>query len=305
MRIVFFGTSDFAVPLLRAVASDTLLVVSQPDRPGRRGMQLQASPVKRAALEIGLACQTPEKCREPDFIEHIRSLEPDILLVAAYGQILPVALLESAKCGGINLHGSVLPEYRGAAPIQRCILEGRTVTGVTVMHMAKGMDTGDIIAVEEIAIGCDETYGELQTRLADLAAMLSVKWLPQIVEGKAPRTEQNHERATLASKVTKEEARIRFTDSAQQAYNRFRAFTPSPGAYIQLDSGVLRLSKVRLTDDQGKPGEILATSPDMVVAFDSGAFKFLEIQPEGKKRMSGKDFANGARLKTGFMLGEI
>jgi len=305
MRIVFFGTGEFAVPALKAVAQDVVLVVSQPDRPCGRGLRLQCSPVKHAADELGLPAQCPEKCRVADFVECVRELEPDMLLVAAYGQILPQALLDSARLGGINLHGSILPEYRGAAPIQRCLLDGRTKTGVTVMHMDKGMDTGDVVAIEETEIGPDETYGELQIRLAELGAKMAREWLPRIYDGSAPRIPQDHAKATLAPKVAKEEARLSFFRPARQEYNRFRAFTPSPGAFLVLECGTVKISRAAYSDGHGSPGIVLATSPNLTIAFENGAIQLIEIQPEGKKRMSGRDFANGARLKPGVMLKEL
>lgn len=305
MRIAFFGTGEFAVPALKAVAKDVVMVVSQPDRPCGRGMRLQCSPVKQAADELGLPTQCPEKCRVTDFVDCVKELNVDMLLVASYGQILSQALLDSARLGGINLHGSILPEYRGAAPIQRCILDGKTKTGVTVMHMDKGMDTGDMIAVEELEIGPDETYGELQDRLAILGAKMAEEWLPRIYAGESPRTPQDHEKAILAPKITKEEARLSFARTAQQEYNRFRAFTPSPGAFLALETGGIKVSQARRRDLSGQPGEVVAISPNLTIAFETGAIEFIEIQPEGKKRMSGRDYANGARLKPGVMLKEL
>jgi len=305
MRIVFFGTGEFAVPALRAVAEDVVMVVAQPDRPCGRGMRVQCSPVRQVADELGLPTQCPEKCRASDFVECISDLNADMLLVASYGQILSQALLDSARLGGINLHGSILPEYRGAAPIQRCILDGRMKTGVTVMHMDKGMDTGDMIAVEELEIGPDETYGELQERLALLGAKMAGEWLPRIYTGEAPRQTQVHDKATLAPKIKKEEARLSFSRNAQAEYNRFRAFSPSPGPFLALESGVVKISKAHLSDKSGQPGEVAANSPNLTIAFENGAIELLEVQPEGKKRMSGRDYANGARLKPGVMLKEL
>lgn len=293
MRIVFFGTADFAVPALRAVSESVVLVVSQPDRPGGRGMKLQASPVKTAALEMGLPVETPERARDAGFVETIRALNIDFLLVAAYGQILSVALLESARHGGINLHGSILPLYRGAAPIQRSIENGDAETGVTLMQMAKGMDTGDMIAIEKTPIGKDETYGELATRLGVLAGEMARQWAPNLAAGNYKRIPQDHDRATHAAKVTKEEAELKFDDPVETAYNKFRAFTPSPGAWIQTNLGRLRLSSARLSPLEGTPGTV--TSPD-TIAFANGSLQLLEVQPEGRKRMSGRDFINGSRL---------
>lgn len=299
MRIVFFGTSVFAVPALRAVAEHVSLVVTQPDRPSGRGNRVQATPVKEAALELGLPVEAPEKSRAPEFVDRLRSEEADVLLVAAYGQILSQKVLDSATRGGINLHGSILPEYRGAAPIQRCVLDGRTETGVTLMQMDRGMDTGDMIHIGRLAIDPDETYGQLQDRLAILAADMAREWMPRIVAGDYPRTPQNPEQATHAAKVEKAEAELHFERDAREEYNRYRAFQPSPGPFITLPQGRARLSDVRFVEEIGEPGTILRTHPELTVAFANGALELRELQPEGKKRVSGRDFANGARLRPG------
>lgn len=296
VKLAYFGTADFAVPALRALAPHLALVVSQPDRPSGRGMKLHASPVKLAAVELGLPVETPEKARAAEFVEHIRSLELDALVVAAYGQILSVALLESAKRGGINLHGSILPKYRGAAPIQRSILNGNDETGVTLMQMAKGMDTGDIIAISRTPIGPDETYGELQARLADIAADLAAEWMPRIVTGDYPRVVQDEQEATIAPKITKDEAEVRFDMTAREAYQRYRAFTPAPGAFLRTSLGLIRVGKASLGSQGGAPGTLIASD---TVAFASGSLQLIEIKPEGKPKMSMRDFANGMRLKVG------
>jgi methionyl-tRNA formyltransferase len=265
-------------------------------------MKLQSSPVKEAAIELGLPVETPEKSRHPEFVARLRSENADALVVAAYGQILSQGVLDSAKRGGINLHGSILPKYRGAAPIQRCILDGETETGVTLMQMDKGMDTGDIIAIERTPIDPDETYGELQDRLAVIAAEMSAQWMPRIVAGDYQRHPQDNEGATHAAKVLKEEAELSFGRNAAEEYNRYRAFTPAPGAWIKTSAGQMRVSRMARSEHAGAPGEILSTSPNFVVGFGNGALAFIEVQPEGKKRMSGRDFANGARLRPGSRL---
>ncbi|HRF58988.1 MAG TPA: methionyl-tRNA formyltransferase [Fimbriimonadaceae bacterium] len=299
MRVAYFGTAVFAVPALRAVADHVVLVVSQPDRPTGRGLQTQPSPVKLAALEHGLPVETPEKCRTPEFVEFLRSLELDVLLVAAYGQILSVAVLESAHRGGINLHGSVLPHYRGAAPIQRAILAGERQTGITLIQMDKGMDSGDCIAIEHTPIGEDETYGELQDRLAAIAAEMAGTWLPRIVAGDYPRVPQDHDHATFAPKVLKEEAELRFERAAPDEYNRFRAFTPAPGPFLSLPAGPMRIRQARLDSREGEPGTLLALDPDPIVAFSVGSLRLIEVQPAGKRAMAGRDWVNGARLALG------
>lgn len=303
MRLVFFGTGAFALPALRALAPHVVLVVTQPDRPTGRGMRLQPAPAKLVAQELGLAVETPEKTRAPEFVARLRELDADALVVASYGQILSVAVLESARRGGINLHGSILPEYRGAAPVQRCVLDGRTETGITLMQMDKGMDTGDMIEMVRTPIGADETYGELQDRLALLAAELAVAWLPRIVAGDYPRTPQDSSLATIAPKIEKSEAELTFSKGATQEYRRFRAFTPAPGAFLRTTNGTLRLHAARLSEAAtGEPGTVLAIAPEPIVAFAGGALRLLEVQPEGKRRMPGRDWVNGARIEAGDVL---
>jgi methionyl-tRNA formyltransferase len=300
--LIYFGTALFAVPAMERLAHSIALVVSQPDRPSGRGMRMSASPVKDRALSMGLRVETPEKSRSPEFLDLLRSQDADALVVAAYGQILSTKVLESARCGGINLHGSILPKYRGAAPIQRAIEDGAVETGITLMQMDRGMDTGDMIAVRRTEIGPDETYGEVQDRLALLAGELAAEWMPRIVAGNYSRTPQDNSAATYAAKVEKAEAELRFEMDATAAYDRFRAFTPSPGAFINTTLGLIRLASMSRSDAVGQPGEIVATSPDLIVGFSGGALALREIQPEGKKRMTGRDFANGARLKPGMRL---
>lgn len=298
MRIVFFGTAEFAVPALRAVAPHVLLVVSQPDRPKGRGAQLQASPVKEAAVELGLPVETPLKARDPGFVAHIRDFHADFLLVAAYGQILSVDLLNAANRGGINLHGSILPRYRGAAPIQRAIQNGDTTTGVTLMQMDKGMDTGDMIDVRQLSIGPDETYGELASRLGDLAGQMAFDWMIRLTIGDYPRVPQSMVpiEPTHAAKVTKEEAELRFDQQAATAYNAFRAFNPSPGPWMQTKFGRLKVSEARFSPETGEPGTRVGVDG---IGFEGGSIRLLTVQPEGKKRMSGVDFFNGFRIQPG------
>lgn len=306
MKLVFFGSGRFAVPTLEALAPWVSLVVTQPDRPSGRGMKSRSNPVKQSAMDLGLTVESPEKCRNPEFIERIRAEKADALVVAAYGQILPVALLEATKQGGINLHGSLLPKYRGAAPIQRCILEGEMETGVTLMQMDKGMDTGDIIAIQTLQIDPDETYGELETRLAVTAADMAKEWMPRIADGDYPRSAQEDSYATTAPKVEKQEAELDPSRPAEAEYNRYRAFTPSPGAFLRSNWGLLKIARARLSPGAGEggvmPGTILEAKTSLVIAFQGGAIELVELQPEGKKRMSGRDFANGVRLVPGMPL---
>jgi|CXWL01.1.fsa_nt_gi methionyl-tRNA formyltransferase len=299
MRIAFFGTASFAVPTLERLADSISLVVSQPDRATGRGMKLHSSPVKQAAISLGLPVETPEKCRASEFIERIREEKFDALLVAAYGQILPESLLEAARCGAINLHGSILPKYRGAAPIQRSILNGDTETGVTLMQMDKGMDTGDIIAFAKCPIEPQETYGDIETKLGFLAAITAAEWLPRVVSGDYSRTAQNSEDATHAPKVDRSEGELSFLRNVDSEYNRFRAFTPSPGAFLMTRFGRLKLIETRKSELCGMAGTILKRSPEPIIAFEGGSLCLISVSPDGKPRMRGSDWLNGVRLKEG------
>ncbi len=302
MRLGYFGTAGFAVPALEALADSVVLVVSQPDRPSGRGMKLRPSEVKARAMELGLPVETPEKARDPEFIARIKELNLDALAVAAYGQILPVSLLESARRGGINLHGSLLPLLRGAAPIQRCLLEGHTHTGITLMQMDRGMDSGDIIAMESIEINPAETAGELTPRLAALAAQIAAEWMPRITAGEYPRQPQDHEAATYAPKIEKSEAEIKFDEPASLGMRRYQAFTPAPGAWVNTARGSVKIGAARLAEGTCFPGTVMESKGKLVVAHSEGALEWVTIQPAGQKSMSGADYANGNRLRPGDVL---
>lgn len=298
MRIVYFGTSDFAVPALQALAPHVVLVVSQPDRPTGRGMKLQSSPVKKVALDLGIPVETPEKARALEFVEQIAALEADVHIVAAYGQILSMKLLETAKNGGINLHGSILPQYRGAAPIQRCILDGATETGVTLMQMDKGMDTGDMIDIARTLIEPDETYGQLQTRLSYIARDLAADWIERLAAGNYPRTPQDNDLATYANKIDRSETELNIHRSGREEYNRFRAFTPAPSVFLQTSHGRLKIKEARLSEQTAEHGTVISINP-LTVAFQTQSVELCTVQPEGKPSMSGSDWANGQRLSIG------
>ncbi len=293
MKIVYFGTSDFAVPALEKLAEHVVLVVTQPDRPSGRGMKLKSSPVKLKAIELGLPVETPEKARDPDFVERISALEADIHVVAAYGQILSTKLLETAKRGGINLHGSILPQYRGAAPIQRAIMDGKTEIGVTLMQMDKGMDTGDMIDIVRTPIGPDETYGELHTRLAHLAADQIEAWIDRIAFGNYPRTPQNPDLATHAPKILLEEKELHLDRDARAEYNRFRALSPTPGAFIQTPHGRLKILEATCGDANGEG--FFEQDRGCYCGFSTGTLHLKLVQPEGRRPMPGIDWLRGLR----------
>ncbi len=299
MRLAYFGTGSFALPTLAAMKEHVSLVVTQPDRPSGRGMKMQANEVKKLATELGIPVVTPEKARAAEFVESIAAEAFDALLVASYGQILSEKLLQSAKRGGINLHGSILPAGRGAAPIQRSVMAGDPETGVTLMQMDRGMDTGDIIHIERTPIGENETYGELQDRLALIAAALATNWMPRIVAGNYSRIPQPEAGVTIAPKIAAEETALSTNGDATTEYNRFRGLFPSYRPFLPMTVGRLRLIEVRKSGPvDADPGTIISLKP-LTIAFREGSLQLLSVQPEGKKMMSGSDFANGARLRPG------
>lgn len=300
MRIAYFGTADFAVPALRAVAAHVVAVVSQPDRPSGRGMKLTPSPVSAVAVELGLPLERPEKARDPEFMARMAALECDAFVVAAYGQILRESLLWSAKRGSFNLHGSILPRYRGAAPIQRAIMAGDAETGVTLMQMDKGMDTGDMIDIVRTPI-LDATYGELAERLAELAATQLAEWLPRLVAGAYERIPQDHDQATHAAKIDRAESVLDPSRPVQGEYNRFRGVTPAPGATLPSQWGDLKILRARLSEANLAPG-LVGTDQGFHVGFVKGALEILELKVPGRAAISGQDFVRGFRVESGQIL---
>ncbi len=303
MKIVYFGTGPFAVPALEVAAPHCALVVAQPGRPAGRGLKVRPSPVEERARALGLPVATPERARDEGFIARVRDLAPDLLLVASYGQILRPALLEAARVAPINLHGSLLPRWRGAAPIQRAIEAGDRRTGVTLMRMDPGMDTGPTIAFAPTPIAPDETAGDLSERLAALAADLARDWLPRLAAGDFEALPQPGEGVTLAPKIARDDARLDPRGDARTQYDRFRAFTPAPGAWLETPAGPVKLHRARLVASpepgtDAPPGSILSTDDAPLLNLADGALALLEVQPAGKPRMSGRDWLNGARLTT-------
>jgi len=303
LKVVYFGTAEFAVPALKKVADHVVLVVTQPDRPSGRGLKVHSSPVKQAAIELGLPIVSPESARNQEFIDSIEEIYPDILLVAAYGQILSLKLLKSAKFGGINLHGSILPAWRGAAPIQRSIMSGDQETGVTLMQMAKGMDTGDIIEIRKIEIGINEKADNLTKRLAELGAELALDWLPALTSGEYLRIPQDHDSATMAPKITREETLIKASNTAIEAFNLFRGVFPSPGAYFETISGEVKATEIEVGNAElgalGEPGTVVKLENNFYLSLAEGSLRLLKIKPNGKPEMKFSDYANGIRLKSG------
>lgn len=304
MRVVFFGTSEFAVPALRILARSTHTVgpvIAAPPQPSGRGRRLVPSPVEQEARALGLAVLTPEDPNDPAFIAALKSQSPDAAVLAAYGYILKPPLLAVPALGFLNIHPSLLPKYRGAAPIQRAILAGEGETGATVIVLSVQVDAGDIVEQEAVPVGPDETAGELSQRLADAGARLVLDALARFGAGKASRTPQDPNLATRAPKITKIERNIDWRDSAQGVHNRIRALSPEPGAVTSFRQRriVLLRSRVHSTADGGEPGQLLVRHSGLVVATGSGAIEIVELKPEGKRAQTGSDFRNGHRLVAG------
>ena len=308
MKIVFMGTPDFAEKSLEAVYNaghEILAVVTNPDRPKGRGMKMVASPVKEFAVSKDLKIYQPEKVRKNvEFIEEIKKIEPDVICVVAYGKILPKEILEIPKFGCINVHGSLLPKYRGAAPIQWAVINGEKVTGVTTMYMDVGMDTGDMILKEETEIVPDETTGELWNRLAKIGADLLVKTLEQIENKTAPRIPQGED-FSMAPMLDKEMSKIDWeSKTAQEIKNLVRGLNPIMGTYSFLDGKKIKIWKVDVVEansEDTKNGTVLKSdSKDgLYIKAKAGVIKVLEIQGENAKRMNVQDFLRGNQIEVG------
>lgn len=308
MKIVFMGTPDFAEKSLEAIYNsghEILAVVTNPDRPKGRGMKMVSSPVKEFAISKNLKIYQPEKVRNNvEFIEEIKALQPDVICVVAYGKILPKEILDIPRLGCINVHGSLLPKYRGAAPIQWAVINGEKITGITTMYMDVGMDTGDMILKEEVNIGEDETTGELWDKLSEVGAKLLVKTLSQIEDGNAPRLPQGED-FSMAPMLNKEMSKINWnSQSAQEIKNLVRGLNPIMGTYSYLNDKKIKFWKVDvlpLENENVENGTILkSNSKDgLYIKAKDGMIKVLEIQGENSKRMPIQDFLRGNELEEG------
>jgi methionyl-tRNA formyltransferase len=308
MRIVFFGTPEFAVPSLRALVGegfDVVAVVTQPDRPrGRSRSRLEPPAVKSAALAESIPVLQPERPNSAEFLQQLAPLNPDLGVVVAYGHILRRELLKLPHLGMINVHASLLPKLRGAAPIQHAIIKGYTETGVSVMQMDEGMDTGPVLLRVATPIAPDETGGELAGRLAELGAVALIEALGLLAKGAARPEPQDDGQATYAPKITRELARIRWTDEAERIARLVRALDPEPGAWTRLELKEVKLFTPQVIDSWGEerrfpPGTVLATDPGLVVATEAAAVRFMECQPAGKKRMASVAWARGRGVRVG------
>jgi methionyl-tRNA formyltransferase len=303
------GTAAFAVPCLEALIKaghPIPAVVTQPDRPHGRGLALQPSPVKVAALRHALDVLQPEKARDPEFVTALAALAPELVVVVAYGQILRPALLELPPLGCVNVHGSLLPELRGAAPIQWAVIRGDTETGVTTMLMDAGMDTGDILFCAREPVRPEDTAGSLSERLAPLGAALLVRTVDAIGRGNAPRTPQLHERATYAPMLKREDGAVDWSAPAPAIRGRIHGCNPAPGAFASRSGRPLKLWRAEVVTEPlaGEPGEVLALDrAGPVVATGEGAVRLLELQPESRPRVTGAEFIRGYRPAVGERLG--
>jgi methionyl-tRNA formyltransferase len=306
VRVVFFGTPAFAVPSLEALVGegfDVASVVTRPDKPtGRHRSRATPSAVKVAALAEELPVLQPERPSEPGFLATVRELAPDISIVAAYGHILPQALLDVPRRGSVNVHASLLPALRGAAPIQRAILEGLTETGITIMQMDAGMDTGPILHQVRTPIPPEETAGELSVRLAELGAEALIEALTLMDEASLEPRPQDHAQATLAPKIKREEERLDWNCPADAVARKIRAFDPKPGAWTTGRGAPLKLFGARAVQGSGEPGRVLGAAAELTIACGTGAIAALEVQPAGRARMDARAFVNGRGIAAGDLL---
>jgi methionyl-tRNA formyltransferase len=303
MRIVFAGTPGFAVPALEALHAAGHVIVrvlTQPDRPAGRGLAAHASAVKLVAARLGVPVAQPPTLRDPAALDVLRADRPDLLVVAAYGLILPQAALDIPRLGAVNVHASLLPRWRGAAPIQRAILAGDAQTGVCIMRMEAGLDTGPVLLSESVAIAADDTGGSLQAKLAALGGRLVTDAVDRLGRGVAVEVPQPAEGVTYAAKLAKDEAWIDWREDAAAIERRVRAFDPTPGAATQLDGGTVKVWQARLADGAGAPGEVLvADRSHLVVACGTRALALAELQRAGGKRLPAAAFLAGTRLAPG------
>ena len=311
LRLIFCGTPQFAVPslkfLLQQPAFQILAVYTQPDRPRGRGNEISNSAVKEVALSAGLKVQQPTKIRAPEVEDELRAMEPDAIVIIAYGQIIPARLLSIPKFGWINLHASLLPKYRGAAPINWAIVNGENKTGNTTMRIDAGMDTGEILLQQELEIGKDETTPELASRLAERGAPLITETLRGIVSGSLVGRAQDNGQATLAPILKREDGLIDWALSAEQIYDRMRGFTPWPGAYTKFRSQSCHLRGTPVSNklDDALAGTIMSVGGKLRVVCGQGSLLELStVKLEGRKQISAAEFVNGTRLQAGERFGQ-
>ena len=307
LKLVFCGTPAFAVPSLRALLSDSYFqiagVVTQPDRPRGRGKKTASSPVKDAALEAGVPVYQPEKIKSESSLDYFKRLSPDVVVIIAYGQIIPAALIAIPRLGWINLHGSLLPKYRGAAPINWAIINGEKVTGLTTMQIDAGLDTGSMLLKYRTGIGADETAPDLYAQLAEAGAPLIVETLKKLDRGELTPMPQDNSQASLAPPLKKEDGRIDWFLPAPKIYNRIRGLQPWPGAFTTFRGATCRIwgKPLKPVAAGGTPGILLPTQEDglLVICGASTVLHVEQVQIEGRNRISDREFMNGARMAPG------
>lgn len=315
MRAVFMGTPEIAAEVLKCVLNsrhEVLAVVTQPDKPKGRGHEMAFPPVKEVALAHEIPVLQPQKARDPEFLEELKNINPDIILVAAYGKLLPKEILELPKFGCINVHASLLPKYRGASPIQWAVINGDKTSGVTIMHMAEGMDTGDMILTKEIELAEDETAGSLHDRLAEIGGPLLLEAMDMLETGRAPRIRQNDEEATHVKMLDKAMGNLNFRQPAVLLERLIRGLNPWPSAYTKLNGKNMKIWKARVHSDEQLSKEEKLVEPGTVVSVEKDGFGVLtgegilfitELQLEGKRKMTAEEFLRGYELEAGTLLG--
>ncbi|MGB9716308.1 MAG: methionyl-tRNA formyltransferase [Thermodesulfovibrionales bacterium] len=307
MRIIFFGTPDFAVPSLKALLdSDNkiLAVVTQPDKKAGRGRAMHYSPVKEVAMQNEIRIMQPENVKDSTFIDELVSFNPDMIVVVAYGKILPPQILNIPPFGCINVHASLLPKYRGAAPIQWAIINGEKETGITIMRMDEGLDTGEILLQEKTIISDEDNSETLSKKLSHLGAFLLLKTIKGLEEGSIKPIPQEGI-ATYAPPLKKEDGRIKWSKSAKEIFNLIRGLYPWPCAYCYLNSERIKIIRAKVIDGSGSPGRIeKAVKGELVIGTGKGLISILELQPESKKKMSIESFLHGRKLKEGIYINE-
>jgi methionyl-tRNA formyltransferase len=297
MRVLFWGTPEFAAPPLRALIGEgfeVVGVVTQPDKPQGRSREIIPSPVKQIATEEEIPIFQPKNARDPELLESLKALKADISIVVAYGHILPQKIIDLPPMGTLNIHASLLPALRGAGPIQAAIHQGLTETGVSVMRVIQALDAGPVLLQARTQIFDDETFGELQVRLSELGALTLIEALTLLSLGKAKERIQDESRATFAPKVNRESSRINWKDSALEISRLIRASDPKPGAFTETPKGDVKMFGPKVMDGiKGKPGEVLKTTGELVIACGTDALRISHVQPSGKSRMSAHDWARG------------
>jgi len=303
MRILFMGTGEFGVPTLNALLGsrhEVVGVVTQPDRPKGRGREMHISPIKGIALDAGIPVYQPEKVGSEDFIEQVREMLPDAFVVVAFGQIIPRALLDIPKYGSVNVHASLLPKYRGAAPIHYALFNGEGITGVTTMLMDSGLDTGPILLQEELKVLPEDSTGTLEERLSQIGAPLLLRTLEGLEDGSISPTPQEDSQATYAPSIKREDCLVDWNTSATDIANRVRGCTPRPGAFTFFEGAAVKIWSCRAEEGAGNPGEVVRVdNRGIAVGAAEDIVIVSELQPENRKRMGAADFAHGARIAPG------